>query len=189
MKSLDENIESIQRSKADTSYKLQKGLSQAVQLYDLLSKDRGIVDYSMDRSVLRPREDVQLEHFTGKKEKLQRKMMRDQKQRDTLAAQVQAMQMFLETFDEQKIQSTAEFRSSTHDKNLDAACAMHTGKKGGMDAFRKRLLAAPKRFLSGKHLKIEHLFRPDGTARSTPSEVCMAIRLYGGRRFWGGFGK
>ena len=193
MKQLDGQIEAVQKSKTQTSYKIRKGLAQAVEMYDLLSKDRGIVDYSTDQFYLRAQEDSDLERFQRKRQNLRAQMMKHKKRKDTLAKQIQAMQLFLEDQATKKNELVAqdnelEIKAPTYDKNLDKVCALYSRKKGGMDAFRKELLEQPRRFFSGKHLRIEHFFRPDGTARPTPAEVCMAIRLYGNRRFWGLFG-
>lgn len=190
--SLDKLIDDITRDKEHTSYKVRSMAADALKLYDLVRNQRSAfhtVDFVLSgQGQTELSEDKELNKAKTQKDSTARRLRLLNE--DTLLLQLETMKLYLKNRlkEEAVIQGSRPWEKTTYDKNLDSVCQQFRGQKGGMDAFRKMLLEQPQRFLRGKHLRLQHFFRPDGAARTTPDEVCKAIRYYGGRRFWGMLG-
>lgn len=169
LRDLDQSIENVTKTRRRTSSRVRSMAADARQVYNMLpSKPETESQASMRGS---------RSYVTKQLHELQE---------DTLLLQLETVQLYMKNQKEKAVQTDRSgWTKTTYDKNLDMVCEQFQRKRGAMNAFRKMLMDQPQRYLSGKHLRLEHLFRPDGTARPTPTEVCKAIRYYGGRRFWG----
>ena len=75
------------------------------------------------------------------------------------------------------------------DKGFEHLCDYAKNNNMNINQFRTYVMKNPKRFFKGKHLQVLHLFRPDGTARKSITEICWAIKEIGNPRFMGLFGR
>ena len=83
----------------------------------------------------------------------------------------------------------SDLPDSTGDTHLTDLCKQAVKQHMTLVEFRKYVLQSPRRFFQGKHIKVRHLFRPDGSPRSSITEICWAIRILGFQRFFGIFGQ
>jgi hypothetical protein len=184
---LDSQLVELQKQMSSGSFMARKAFETTFNTISSIKTTRDFFEEGEYRPAYEvhfsPEEDMSA-NLQQRKEQ-QEKVLKENDE-DVLAAKLETMAMFVASSKEDSIEKATYMPGNVHDRNMTKACHAAKAKgKGGMDDFRRQVLAAPKRFFKGKHLRMEHLFRPDGTARKTPEEVCTAIRKIGRRRMWG----